>query len=364
MRITFILPNLNLSGGNRVVATYAGRLRDRGHDVAVIAGCHKRQSIIQKFRAVIQGREWSNESDDAQPYFEDVGIQAKVVPTVGPLTDVHIPKADVVIATWWETAEWVAALAPDKGAKAYLVQHHEVFEYLPVDRSKATYRLPLKKLVISKWLLELMANNYSDTSCHLIPNSVDTKLFFAPPRQKQPIPTVGFLYSTVEFKSPGTLIETLRRLEARVPKIKAVAFGAEKVSSAYPLPHWVDFHYRPPQEAIRDLYSRCDVWLCASRSEGFHLPPLEAMACRCPVVSTRVGGPLDTIQDGLNGFLVDVGDVSGLATRVSEVLALTEDKWSEMAAAAEKTARDYTWDDAADRFEQALETICSDMTVS
>ena len=43
----------------------------------------------------------------------------------------------VVIATWWETAEWVAGLSPRKGAKAYFLQHHEVHPGQPVDRVRA-----------------------------------------------------------------------------------------------------------------------------------------------------------------------------------------------------------------------------------
>lgn len=364
MRITFIIPNLNFSGGNRVVATYAGRLRDLGHTVSVISGSHRRPSLSQRLSAAIRMKRLHAEPDGVQPYFDDVGIKVVVVPTIGPILDGHVPDADVVIATWWETAEWVANLGPEKGKKVYFVQHHEVFDYLPVDRSRATYRLPLTKIVISKWLQELMASNYGDESCYLIPNSVDTEQFYAAPRARQTLPTIGFLYSTVDFKAPDTLISMVNELKAKIPDVRGVAFGAEQVSTAYPLPSWVEFHYRPPQPKIRELYSRCDVWICCSRSEGFGLPALEAMACRCPVVSTRVGGPLDIIQDGVNGFLVDIGDYRGLVRKTVEVLALNESKWNEMSAAAERKARSFTWDDAAKMFEQALEEICSDRRTS
>ena len=101
-----------------------------------------------------------------------------------------------------------------------------------------------------------------------------------------------------------------------------MAFGAEHVSARLPLPDWVEFHYRPPQNELRQLYGQCDVWLCGSRQEGFHLPMLEAMACRCPVVSTRIGGPADILEDDINGFLVDVEDATRLGERLVEVLRL------------------------------------------
>ena len=84
---------------------------------------------------------------------------------------------------------------------------------------------------------------------------------------------------------------------------------------------------------------------------------LEAMACRCPVVSTKVGGPLDIVKNGINGYLADVDDELGLSEGLLAVLRQTESEWQRMSAAALETATRYTWEDAAIRFEQALEDI-------
>jgi glycosyltransferase involved in cell wall biosynthesis len=94
--------------------------------------------------------------------------------------------------------------------------------------------------------------------------------------------------------------------------------------------------------------------LCASRTEGFGLPTLEAMACRCPAVSTRVGGAPDLIEDGRQGFLADVEDSDGLAQRLVQVLRLPESGWRAMSNAAFATATAYTWDDATTLFEAGL----------
>ena len=146
-------------------------------------------------------------------------------------------------------------------------------------------------------------------------------------------------------------IETVRR---SLPDLRIVSFGAEKPEERLPLPPGSEFHFQPPQDRIRDLYARCDVWLCGSRREGFHLPPLEAMACRTPVVSTRVGGPLDTLQEGVNGHLVDVEDADSLAARLLDVLRLAPEAWRAMSDAAYATAKSLRWEDSTLRFEQAL----------
>jgi len=142
-----------------------------------------------------------------------------------------------------------------------------------------------------------------------------------------------------------------------MPGLRVIAFGAEPVADTLPLPAITTFHYRPQQSHIPGLYASCDVWLCGSYSEGFHLPPLEAMACRCPVVSTSVGGPIDIIDAGKNGFLVPVGKAETLADRLFDVLSLNEAAWRAMSDAAVATATRYTWDDATNLFEGALADV-------
>ena len=326
LKITFLLPVADLSGGGRVVAIYADRLRQRGHEVTVVTRAHPPRSLRDRLRGFHLLRELR-----------------------------IFPDADVVVATWWETAEWVAALSPQKGAKAYFIQHHELWGSDRPERVKATYRSPLHKITISRWLIDLMRDEYGDKDVTLVLNSVDTKQFFASPRGKQRRPTVGFLYhATVGWKGGDVVAKVLALAKAQLPNLHVVSFGALPQSPELPLPEGSTFVCRPAQDKIRDLYAQCDVWLCGSRAEGFHLPPLEAMACRCPVVSTRVGGPIDIIEEGKQGRLVAVDDVDGLARRLVEVLSLDEASWRAMSDAALEIALRYTWDDATTLFEQGL----------
>ena len=274
-----------------------------------------------------------------------------------PITDNDLPDADVVVATWWETAEWVSRLSPAKGAKAQLIQQMETnMPHQPIDRVEATWRLPLQKIVVSKWLADLARDRFGDSTSVVVPNGIDLDLFHAPPRGKQARPTVGMLYAPRStHKGNATALAAIHMAARRIPNLHLRAFGTGPLTPSMPLPPGAEYTRRPPQHTLREIYARCDVWLCASTSEGYHLPPHEAMACRCPVVSTRVGGPMDQIEDGVNGFLVDVGDTEGLARRLIEVLELPEPSWQQMSEAAYRTARKFTWEDATLLFEQALE---------
>ena len=269
-----------------------------------------------------------------------------------------MPDADVVIASWWETAEWVAGLKASKGAKVYFIQHHEVHNFLPVERSKATYRLPLHKIVIATWLKRIMNDEYGDGVVDLVPNSVDRTQFFAPLRGKQRIPSVGFLYSSAPFKGLDTTLAALKIVREHFPELQSISFGSQRLDSRLALPEGTEFYRSPPQNEIRDLYARCDAWITASRSEGFNLPALEAMACRTPVVSTRTGWPEECIKSGWNGVLVDVDDVSSLAKGIEWVISRTNDEWKNLSTNAFATASTGSWEESARMFERALEHAC------
>ncbi|HWI57981.1 MAG TPA: glycosyltransferase family 4 protein [Bacillota bacterium] len=305
-------------------------------------------------KSLLLGRGWGGNAPEPS-HFDGTGVPHRVLERIRPVTDADVPDADVVVATYYTTARGVLQLSRAKGAKAIFIQNYEVEEGKVIPELDASWRMPMHKITISKWLVELAQEKFGDSVVSHVPNSVELSQFHAPPRGKSPVPTVGLLYNTFCLKGCGTSLKALKRVAAALPSLRLVTFGAEQPTLRLPLPHYADFYYQPPQDKLRDLYAQCDVWLCGSNREGFHLPPLEAMACRCPVVSTCVGGPLDIIEEGVNGHLVRVGDVEALAARVLRVLNLPQEGWLAMSAAASRTATRYTWDEATDLFEKALQ---------
>lgn len=352
MRITIVSPTPNLSGGMRVKAKYADILQERGHEVLVVSSPFKTVGFKSRAKALMKGR-WL-QTPSRESHFDRMKADLLLLDHDGPVTDADIPDADVVIATWWETAFAVAALSPNKGEKFYFVQGHEVHSHLPNHISAGSYYLPLHKIVVSGWLGEIMADRYGDTDVHLVPNSVDTSTFHALPRDRQSVPTIGLMYSTLPLKGVNTALEAIERVRQARPSTRLVAFGAKRPSSKLQLPSDTKFFLRPAQEELRKIYAMCDVFISASTSEGFGLPILEAMACRCPVVATRTGCAGDVIEQGVNGFLADVGDVNALAEGLLRVIDSSEKEWQSMSNAALAVASSYTWEDAADLFEAAL----------
>lgn len=356
MKITFVMADgFNFSGGTRVIATYARFLSNRGHEVSVV-GCPPRSpSWRDQLRSLLKGQGWPAVRPHQMSHFDSLGVPYSVVDRFRPIGDSDLPDADVVIATWWETAEWVAGLSANKGAKAYFVQHHEVFDYLPQEKVKASYLLPLHKIAVAQWLVGVMATRYNDHQVSLVPNSVDLHQFNAPPRSKQSPPTVGVVYSTAPWKGCEVSFKAFSLAAERLPDLRLLAFGGHDPIPTLPLPAKTEYFTKPSQDQLKTLYARCDAWLFGSQSEGFGLPTLEAMACRTPVIGTPAGAAPELLADG-TGILVRPEDPEDMARAIEQIYSMSEAEWQQMSDAAYTQAISYTWDDATTLFESALQT--------
>lgn len=358
MRITFVLPPVSLGGGIKVVSIYADALMRMGHEVHLISVPYRKPSFRKSVKSFLQGKGWPKPPVPGKSHLDGSSLKHIVLDHWRPVSDKDIPDSDVVIATWWETAEWVNELSPQKGAKVYFIQGHEIFPHLPVERCHATYRLPMHKIVIAKWLQDVMSHQYGDNIVDVVPNSVDRSQFFAPPRGKQQQPTVGFLYSSTWLKGAAVAIEAITIVQREFKNLKIVSFGTHAPSENIPLPKGSSFFLAPPQIEIKNLYSQCDVWLSASRSEGFNLPAMEAMACRTPVVATKTGWPAEVLRNYENGVLVEIDDVAGLVAGISGILNLPEAGWRKVSDYAYQTSQAGSWADSAKQFESALLHAC------
>lgn len=107
-------------------------------------------------------------------------------------------------------------------------------------------------------------------------------------------------------------------------------------------------YVKNPEEVAR-YYQALDLYVICSREEGGPKALLETMASGIPLVSTRVGMAPDVIQDGVNGFLVDVEDIQGL---VQKSLKVSGDQMlsKNMVKKALETMRQYSSLELAKRF--------------
>jgi teichuronic acid biosynthesis glycosyltransferase TuaC len=95
----------------------------------------------------------------------------------------------------------------------------------------------------------------------------------------------------------------------------------EKLSRRLGLDARTVFMGRVDRATIPKYFAACDVFVLASTVEAAGNVLFEAMASARPVVCTNAGGPQEYVADGETGFVVPVGDVQALASRIGRLLA-------------------------------------------
>ena len=100
-----------------------------------------------------------------------------------------------------------------------------------------------------------------------------------------------------------------------------------------------DVRFLGKLEAVEEVLSIADLFLMTSEKESFGLAALEAMACEVPLITTNVGGLPELNQDGITGYLCEVGDIRTMVKRTLHVLS--ESRLPKFKTAARQRAKDF-----------------------
>lgn len=353
MRVTFVLPGHSdrPKGGYLVVFRYANELSRRGHDVTVV---HAQQARTPRELRRRVGSEYRFTRKRARigggrPVWFKLDPRVRIS-VLREISD-RVPDGDVVFATACTTARGVYELPPTKGTKLYLVQHYEdwLCGRAEVD---ATWKLPMYKVVSSRWLEEIGIEFGQAGNLTHVPYGVEHEVFGieVEPEQRNPM-RVGMLAHHQPAKGMVYGIEALQTARKQVPELEAVAFGARKRPDA--LPPWVDYVENPPRHELAALYNTLSVFLHTSITEGWGLTCAEAMACGCALVASDSGGVRDYAVDGQTALLVQPRDPTALATALVR-LARDDQFRVRLAAQGYDKIQTFTWERAADRLERLL----------
>lgn len=355
MRITFLMPGYTWtpSGGFRVIYEYANRLVDRGHHVSVV---HPRSlkylpsptlPLRERLRRAKFGlvNLFSTPVIDWQPI--DKRVELLFVPTSAQR---HLPDADVIFATAWQTVPSVLRSSRAKGEKFYLIQGYETWMG-PKDLVDQTWLAPIKKVVISRWLLDL-GNSMGASNLTHIPIAIDHSRYrVLRPIAERPRQVVMAL-SWVAIKGSKDGIAALEIAKRSFPDLSIVLFG----NSRRPpwVPQWMSYSQDPEQERIiNDFYNGSSIILSPSWREGFGLPPAEAAACGCAIVATDTEGHTEYVQDNVTGLLSTPRDPEALARNLC-LLLRDDDLRIRLAQSANDFIKRFNWERSADLLEEFI----------
>src|ERR1700733_9436265 len=143
---------------------------------------------------------------------------------------------------------------------------------------------------------------------------------YAKPDEKLLVPLSNFR----PVKRVTDVVEFFARVAAEMPaRLMLIGDGpersaAEHLAKKYNIADRI--HFLGKQDNVHDILPLADLMVMPSEMESFGLAALEAMACRVPSISTNVGGVPELIDDGVNGFLFEVGDIDGMSLAAIDVL--------------------------------------------
>jgi glycosyltransferase involved in cell wall biosynthesis len=160
------------------------------------------------------------------------------------------------------------------------------------------------------------------------------------------------------IKGPDVLLAAAQLLRERVPELAFLLTGPSRGYVRAGLER-LGIPYRhvllPDVDSVARAYEAIDLCLVASRDEGGPRAVLEAMATGVPLVTTRVGQAADIVEDGENGWVVEVEDVAAIADRVAHVAGAPSDELERVRRTGRETAEAYSYDALRPRWRALLE---------
>jgi len=213
-------------------------------------------------------------------------------------------------------------------------------------------------VAVSNYMKDVAVEKYGvePERVSVIYNGVDVR-FWHIPHSKVEKGLILYVGRLSYEKGVDLLIEAFAKIRRRLDYAHLVIAGKGKESI-------VDFYKRKvmqldlPEDSVRimrnvsddvlrQLYNKCEVYVLPTRYEPFGITILEAMACRKPVVATKVGGIPEIVKSKQNGLLFRLNDVDDLAEKIIKLLC-DEKLHSKCSEGAYETAKKFSWEKVAE----------------
>ena len=190
--------------------------------------------------------------------------------------------------------------------------------------------------------VDLDAPNPGNIRLHVTPRIVFAGRFMA---QKAPVQIVRVLKELRDLPwdcvmiGDGPLLEEVRN-----------EIHASGLEDRFRLTGWIE-----PQQVL-DLFETSDILFMPSLSEGLPVVGVQALSKGLAIVASRIGGFLDLVDDGKNGYMVEAGDMDQFASRLRELLPDREKLLAFRKASLEK-ASDFDIHRVVDAYEKVFDEV-------
>ena len=185
---------------------------------------------------------------------------------------------------------------------------------------------------------------------HVVPLAIDHTVFRPEIEERESMilyPARGWPH-----KNHARLFQAYTSLRETRPQLRLVLTGGG-LERLEPVPEGVEILGEVSASQLASLYRRAACLVYPSLYEGFGIPPLEAMACGCPVAASNAGAIPEVCGDA--AVLFDPTDVEAMAAAMLEADARRD----ELSTLGLKRAAEFTWDETARRHEDVYRTALS-----
>jgi len=176
-------------------------------------------------------------------------------------------------------------------------------------------------IAVSQHLARLLGRLLPEARISVVPNGVRNAEFAGRCDADDSSVRLLFVGNMGRLKGERDLIRALERAIKVAPEIRVdmLGHGAETMTTLCResgLWRRVDHLGPVPLEERASFFKRADIFVLPTYAEGMPIAVLEAMAAGLPVITTPVGGVPELVEEGVEGYLVNPGDIDALADRI------------------------------------------------
>jgi len=274
------------------------------------------------------------------------------------IEDVKI-ETDLIIATTWWLGYSVNEFVKDHKSKPLLFVPHTEDDPIisgvnSIRAESISYLFNFKKIVINRKAYE----RFKDENPLFFHVGIDTNFFKVTKDLDKRGNVVLIPLRKQKSKGAKYAIESARKLliDDQHTGTRIIMFGNYEINEIpADIRNKIEYHYRPSNRQLLELYNKSRIFVLPSIVEGMSLPPLEAMACGCAVVVTDNGGISEYIVDGFNGLICPIEDAECLSNKVLYLLR-NKQKCEEMIRNGLETAKQFSYEHMNKEFTDLIKT--------
>jgi glycosyltransferase involved in cell wall biosynthesis len=324
--VTSWFPNLNCPTISPFVYKFVQNLGKSGHDVSVIVPKVKGEKNITKTELITIYR-----VERKLPFFQIYSLVSKIKPDIIHVQAPNFFSVNAIVVGKLKNIPLVATI--------HRAEIDSVSFPISIFRKYALSKFN-KIIAVSQFTKSLAVKaGVQEYKIEVIYNSCDDERFLSKEknsaRNKINLPLdkkiILFVGNLVKVKGVYTLIESCKMLNMLNKNFLVLIIGdgedrekLQSLTNSYGLTNQIRFLGWQSQEQLPDYYNAADVFVLPSLTEGHSVALLEAMASGLPVILSKTGGNIESIEDNVEGYFFEVNDTKKLADKIVKLITDTK----------------------------------------